>query len=198
MSFGIKTMSNGSFWGLWSLAMAAVLGGMIWAGEHLIAWARFGAAFGFTAGIILLALLAAIRSSRHRKGGIPPAARRYILRLTPAMLAYVASLFLSIWAFRTLELTGGVAIVVATAPALPIIVAIWAVGRFIVETEDEFERAAIVQAQMWGLGATLAICSVVGFLDSFGVIPHVPLWVAFPLHAACSGLANIPVRARYR
>jgi hypothetical protein len=48
----------------------------------------------------------------------------------------------------------------------------------------------------WTNGAVMAICTVVGFLDLFGAIPHIELWVVFPLWAVCMAAGFLATRRR--
>ena len=73
---------------------------------------------------------------------LTPAGRRYLMRFTPAMIAYVVVLFTVVWALKPAHApTGPVVYALAVLPALPILAVIWAMGRFIVEETDEYLRA---------------------------------------------------------
>lgn len=126
------------------------------------------------------------------------AARRYLARFLPAMVAYVAILFGSIWALTNLRPDGLLLWLVAVAPALPIIAAIAAMALYMVEETDEFLRAILAQSMLWGIGVTMALCTVWGFLENAGLLPHPPLYLIFPLFCASFGLAQPFVSRRYR
>jgi hypothetical protein len=127
-----------------------------------------------------------------------PALRRYLVRFAPAMLAYVGVLSGSLWAIRNLDPEGPLLWLLAIAPALPIIAVITIMGLYLIEEADEFVRAMLVQAMLWGIGVTLAGCTVWGFLENVGLVEHLPLFMVFPLFCGAMGLAQPLVRWRYR
>lgn len=127
-----------------------------------------------------------------------PAMRRYLLRFAPAMLAYVVVLSGSILAFENLRPIGPLLWVVAVAPALPIIAVIAIMGLYLMEETDEFQRGMSVQALLWGMGVTLAGATVWGFLENFGLVGHMPTYLAFPVFCGAFGLAQPLVRWRYK
>ena len=120
-----------------------------------------------------------------------PAGRRYLMRFTPAMVAYVVVLFAVVWALKPPHAPSGALLyVLAVLPALPVLAVIWAMGRFIVEETDEYLRARQIEAILWATGLTLAACTVWGFLESYAPVPHFPAYFAFILFCACLGLAQ--------
>lgn len=127
-----------------------------------------------------------------------PAMRRYMLRFIPAMLAYVVVLTGSILTFEHLRPTGPLLWAVAVAPALPIIAVIAIMGLYLVEETDEFQRGMSAQALLWGMGITLAAATVWGFLENFGLVAHMPAYLAFPVFCGAFGLAQPLVRWRYK
>jgi len=127
-----------------------------------------------------------------------PAGRRYMARMMPAMLLYVAVLFGSIYILRHLEPGGLLIWIVAVAPAVPIIGAIVAMGLYMAEETDEFLRATMAQSMLWGIGVTITLCTIWGFLENADLLPHPPLYLIFPLFCASFGLAQPFVSRRYR
>lgn len=127
-----------------------------------------------------------------------PAARRYVARFIPAMLLYVVVLFGSIWTLRHLAPTGPLLWLLAVAPALPIVAAIVVMGLYLLEETDEFLRATLAQSMLWGIGVTMTVCTVWGFLENADLAPHLPLFLVFPLFCAAFGLAQPFVTRRYR
>jgi hypothetical protein len=63
---------------------------------------------------------------------------------------------------------------------------------------DEFARSLMVQSMLWGLGVTLSVTTVWGFMENFAAAPHLDLYLVFPLFMIAFGLAQPLVRARYR
>ena len=126
------------------------------------------------------------------------AMRRYLIRFFPAMLAYVGVLMGSLWMIRNQDPQGPLLWVLAIAPALPIIAVIAIMGLYLVEETDEFVRAMLAQAMLWGIGVTLSVCTAWGFLENVELVPHLPLYMVFPIFCGAMGLAQPFVRWRYR
>ena len=127
-----------------------------------------------------------------------PAGKRYLARFAPAMTAYVGVLFASVWVIKHQDPHGPLLWILAVAPALPIIAVIAIMGLYVVEEQDEFQRSILVQAMLWGIGVTLAGCTAWGFLENADLVPHLPLYMVFPIFCATMGLAQPLVRWRYR
>lgn len=136
--------------------------------------------------------------SAQQKRRVSPAARRYLWRFLPSMAAYAVVLFASLWLYQHVRLQGPLAYLVAISPAIPVLGAIWAIGMFMSEEEDEFQRKMMIESYLWATGATLAICTGVGFLQTWKLAPDIPLWAVFPLLALCLFPAQAWVRWKYR
>ena len=120
-----------------------------------------------------------------------PAGRRYLRRFWPAMSAYMVLLFAAAWMFKHHPPAPGPALyALAVLPALPLLVVIWAIGRFLVEETDEYLRARQVEAVLWATGLTLAATTVWGFLEVAGAAPHAPAYEAFVVFCVCLGLVQ--------
>lgn len=123
--------------------------------------------------------------------------RRYTRRMLGFGLVYAALLIGAIavmqqpWAPR-----GPLAVVLAILPALPVIGMIWAVGRLIVEIDDEYQRFLLVKTTLVATGLTLAFATVIGFLENFHLIPHVPGFLVTVLWFAMIGVGGCIVRWR--
>jgi hypothetical protein len=111
---------------------------------------------------------------------------------------YVLFLLPITWLFRHHAPTGPLAYVLATLPSLPIIGVLIIIGLYIAEETDEFERSIVIQSQLWGMGATLAITSFWGFLEMFVPVTHLPAYITAVIYLTCSGLATPLIRLRYR
>lgn len=120
-----------------------------------------------------------------------PAGRRYVARMIPLMVLYVAALFGVTWLFNTDPPEGGLRYLVAVLPALPIIGVIWAVGMYLHEEDDEYLRMKVAATSLWATGLTLAAASVWGFLEQFETVPHIPLYYAFVFYWFSVGLVQI-------
>lgn len=127
-----------------------------------------------------------------------PAGRRYTRRLIPLILVYVVLLSASLWIIRTMAPSGPLLWILGLAPALPVVGCIVAMGRYLVEETDEFPRAVLVEAMLWGIGAVLTLTTVWGFLENAEVLPHFQTYLAFPLFCGAQGMAQAFIWRRYR
>ncbi len=82
-------------------------------------------------------------------------------------------LFGAVYGFKHHLLSGGAAYVAAVLPALPIIGIFTAMGRYLVEEQDEFVRVLMVRQTLWASGFALSVATVWGFLENFELVPHV-------------------------
>ncbi len=99
-----------------------------------------------------------------------PAAKRYTLRLAVLMSLYLVLFFAATWLFRHDRPSGAFAVVLALAPAVPIIGVFWAVMRYIVEETDEFQRLLLVRQCLFASGFSLAVVTVWEFLQNFELV----------------------------
>lgn len=128
---------------------------------------------------------------------MPASTKRYLARFFPTMALYLLLLPASIWIFQHAHPSVPAAYALALLPAAPILGVIVIVGLYLQET-DEFHRATLTQALLWGLAVTLAVTTVWGFLENFGKAPHEQAYLVFPLFCATAGLAMPLVIRRYR
>jgi hypothetical protein len=127
-----------------------------------------------------------------------PAVRRYVWRFSGAMVLYTLFLILAVWEFKHRNPTGVLAYLLAVLPSLPIIGGLVVVGLYLAEEKDEFQRTVLVQSMLWGIGATLAVTSVWGFLENFVQVVHFDLYLVFPLFWFFVGIFSPVLKARYR
>jgi hypothetical protein len=182
------------------LATAGLVILMYWLKER-------GVSAGLLTGLLLgymgaLGAVVALAGRWLRRKGVVSAmrapVRRYLWRFMPAMGLYVVVLFVSLKLHRTYDIAEPLLWLVAVAPALPLIAAIGAIGLYLREEDDEFQRALAVGSYVLATGLMLATATVWGFLEQFGLAPHVPAWSAFPLLALCLVPSQIIVYWRYR
>jgi hypothetical protein len=129
----------------------------------------------------------ATRRYRRETGcGASPAARAYQRRFVPMMVLYVVILLAAVWVDKHYLPAGPLAVVLAILPALPLIGAVWALGRLLVDEKDEYQRSQTARQFIIATGFMLSVTSVWGFLDAFDQVPHVPMYWAFILW--CFGL----------
>jgi xanthosine utilization system XapX-like protein len=126
------------------------------------------------------------------------AGRRYIYRLAPTMAVYIVFLFITQWTFHHLHPTGLVVYLLAVLPALPLVATLAIVGLYIAEESDEFERSIIVQSMLWGLGGSLSVSTIWGFLEDFAHAPHISTFYVYVFFWIFMGISQPFIRMRYR
>jgi hypothetical protein len=122
-----------------------------------------------------------------------PAWRRYNIRLIWLSLGYAAFLLPAVYGFKHQLFGGPVAYLVAVLPALPIIGIFAAIGRYLVEEQDEYVRMLMVRQTLWASGFTLSLATIWGFLDNFGLVGHIDgYWIVVVWYfgLGIGGLAN--------
>jgi hypothetical protein len=116
----------------------------------------------------------------------------------PTMAVYVASIFGVSWIFSQYEPTGPLAWALALLPALPLLAIIAIMGVYLREEGDEFIRNILVESMLWGVGVTLAIMTVWGFLEIYAEAPKLPSFWALPIFCLGMGVAQPFIKRRYR
>lgn len=116
-----------------------------------------------------------------------PAYKAYLSRFIPASLLYVVAIGIATMAIPDNAPLSAPVALIALLPGLAIIGMIWAMGRLLIELDDEYLRMLEVQKALFATGFTLAVCSVWGIIELYSTAPRVPLFMVFPLW--CVGLA---------
>ena len=98
--------------------------------------------------------------------------KRYNWRLIWLSLAYAIFLIGAVYAFKHALVPTLLKYPVAILPALPIIGIFVAIGRYLVEEQDEYVRMLMVRQILWASGFALSCATVWGFLDNFGLVGH--------------------------
>ena len=126
------------------------------------------------------------------------AGRRYVIRMWIAAGLCILFALATAWTFRNCHPRGVAAYLAAVVPALPILGALFYTGVYLAEEKDEFQRNLLVQALLGGIGVTLALTTVWGYLEDFAKTPHMdPIWV-YSIFWGMAGVSYFVVRARYR
>ena len=113
--------------------------------------------------------------------------RRYVRRFWPASGLYVLAIALATWLIPDDAHASALTIGIALLPGLAIVGMIWAMGRLLVELDDEYLRMLEVRKALVATGLVLAVASVWGLLELFTDVPKLPVFLIFPLW--CGGLA---------
>ena len=98
---------------------------------------------------------------------------RYNWRMIWLSLLYAAFLLPAVYGFKHHLIPGALKYLVAVLPALPIVGLFIAMGRYLVEEQDEYVRMLRVREMLWAMGFTLSCATIWGFLDNFGLVGHV-------------------------
>lgn len=154
----------------------------------------FGSALStalFLAGMLLLIpFVRSAERSQRLKGCGSSALRRYNRRMMIASFLYVVTLMGAIWLSRINIYPTPVYVVIALAPSVPIAGMVWAMGRLLVEEEDEYLRSRHIHHALAATGFILVIATVWGFLEQFNVVPHIPAYWVFPAWAIGLGFSQ--------
>jgi hypothetical protein len=124
----------------------------------------------------------------------PASRRRYLRRIWPTWIVYVALLLASKWLLENAGPAGVLKYLVAIAPAFPLVGVIFLVGQLMYGKEDEFQRALWAEAMLWGTALTLAATTIWGFLEIAGV-PSIRLYWVFPFFTGAA-LLSVPFLAK--
>lgn len=104
---------------------------------------------------------------------------RYKRRSVALSLAYAVFLIVAVYGFKHHLLSGPAAWIAAVLPALPLIGIFAAMGRYLVEEQDEYVRMLMVRQSLWAGAFALSCATVWGFLEAFEVVGRVDsYWVA--------------------
>jgi hypothetical protein len=101
-----------------------------------------------------------------------PAWIRYNWRVVWLTLLYAGFLISAVYGFKHHLVPQPLKYPVAILPALPIIGIFVAIGKYLVEEEDEYVRMLMVRQVLWASGFALSLATVWGFLDSFDLVGH--------------------------
>ena len=110
--------------------------------------------------------------------------KRYNWRVIWLSLGYAILLIGAVYGFKY---------VVAVLPALPIIGIFGAIGRYLVEEQDEYVRMLMVRQMLWASGFALSCATIWGFLESFDLVGHADgyyIVIAWYFGLGIGGLAN--------
>jgi hypothetical protein len=102
-----------------------------------------------------------------------PAWKRYNWRVVWLSLLYCAFLLPAVYGFKHQLVPHSIAYLVAILPALPIIGIFAAIGRYLVEEQDEYVRMLMVRQTLWASAFTMSVATTWGFLDNFRLVGHV-------------------------
>ncbi len=117
----------------------------------------------------------------------------YNWRVVWLSLLYSAFLITAVYGFKHKLVAHSFAYIVAILPALPIIGIFAAIGRYLVEEQDEYVRMLMVRQTLWASGFALSAATIWGFLENFDLVGHVDGYyvvIAWFLGLGLGGIVN--------
>ncbi|PEQ12286.1 hypothetical protein B2G71_12320 [Novosphingobium sp. PC22D] len=185
----------------------AFWGGLFCVSMVLIGAARIFDAIDATTGFVAMAVVAGVcmpqayraaTSAARRAGDSSDALQAYNKRMLAASLGYVVGLGMATLVYERVRLdTPGLALL-ALLPAAPTLAMIRAMARYLLDETDEYLRYRTLLSSVIGLGFVLTLGSFWGFLETFGVVPHVWAWWVVPVFGVGMGLGQCGIAARGR
>ncbi len=103
--------------------------------------------------------------------------RRYLRRSGVAMLFYVVSILAATYLISRGLVHGPPAWILALLPGVSVAGLFYAIGMRIVEMDDEYLRILMVRQVLYATGITLALTTIWGFLELFGMVGHIELYL---------------------
>ena len=121
--------------------------------------------------------------------GFRTANKRYIAIFIPMMAVYCVAIVFALTFIDTETAPASVRAAAALGVSLPLVAILWSVLRLVRET-DEYTRMRQLQALTEAGCVLTGLIFVVGFLERFGVIGDVPLFLFGPAFFFFYGLAH--------
>lgn len=146
--------------------------------------------------LLLIPMMRASERSQRASGCASPVAVRYNRHMLVVSFAYMIGLFTATSLYNAYDLTPVQAGLLSLLPTLPIFGMIWAMGRYLVEEQDEYLRARVVASALIATGLLLAIATFWGFLASFKAVPAMPGWAVVPIWAVGLGVGQLVNKVR--
>lgn len=119
------------------------------------------------------------------------ALKRYNRAVFTLSVLYAITLVGVEWLFKHHLLSGLFSYIGAFVPALSIVGIFVAIGRYLLEEQDEYIRMLMVRQALIASGFALSLATVWGFLESFGLVRHVDAYYVAVLWFAGLGLGAL-------
>ena len=141
--------------------------------------------------LLLMPMMRSARTLQEQKGAMSPALRSYNRRFLVFAFLYMIVMLGSSALHDSAAPDSPLLWLLAAAPLVPIFGMIATMARYLREETDEFLRHRAVNAALTGLALVLIIGTSWGFLEMFGLVPHVWTWAVFPLWAIGLGIGTL-------
>jgi hypothetical protein len=129
--------------------------------------------------------------------GKSKASKRYQLTVLAEMACYVVIVFGVTSHVHKYHPTGTELYILSAMPCVPILGVLFAVGVYLRDEHDEYQRDLMVKSMLWGTAGVLAMTAFFGFLRSFdwtGAEPpfaeFVTFWVLVALAKTFYSITN--------
>jgi undecaprenyl pyrophosphate phosphatase UppP len=130
--------------------------------------------------------------------GKTKALKRYERRVLSAMGVYAVTLYAASWFVRHQHTQGWALYFWSVLPAIPVMVTMAAMGRYLQEETDEYLRLRTMRALLAGTAALLATLVVGDFLQAFAHAHAFPPFTCFLIFYAAVGIAQMVQTLRDR
>lgn len=138
--------------------------------------------------VLLIPLFRTAVRRQEQQGAMSPAIRSYNRRFLSFSALYMVVMLAASGLYDKVAEGSPVLWLLAIAPALAAMGMIWAIYRYLRDEADEYLRQRAVSAAMVGLGFVLVLGTCWGFLETFGLVPHIWAWWVFPAWALGLGI----------
>ena len=122
---------------------------------------------------------------------IPAPMKRYLQRLAASMTLYMITLFAAVQFVGKHIVTGPAAYLLAILPGICVCGVFWAVGRLIIEQDDEYQRMLLVRQTLVATAFALSLATIWGFLESVGLVSHIDAYYVAILWFAGLGVGAL-------
>lgn len=101
---------------------------------------------------------------------ISSARRRYAWRIACAMLVFLVTFAVADYWIDERRVGGTVTAILACLSGLSVAAVFWALGRLLVEEQDEYRRMLLVREILIGTGITMTVATTWGLLAEYRVV----------------------------
>ena len=117
--------------------------------------------------------------------------RVYLRRMAVAAVLYVAASFIAVKLLHHNTPVSPLAVSLALLPGLAVLLMLYAIGRLLIDLDDEFLRMLEVRKALIATGVTLATSSVWGLLELLTMVPKLEVFWVFPIWCAGLGVGAV-------